>query len=906
MTIRFLILIALFLIIPGLVAGTSVVIPPGGDVFLGEEGLDVRAAVPSPYDEIAFYPPGSSPGRDIPLDVRHLEKTSFSVSPNLYSDRTGSWYQWDSRMAVPGSIAFNVREPRVSVRILQRLTMEDISSGTVPRGSDLLFQMDTNLGSIAQRPGYNPASDGIFDLLISTPGGGTLTAVETKTGSSISLTRITPQDSLQVFPAIQTGGWDTGAVGSGNYLYAAGMYTIQPKLAFNRADENLKSTSAGYNIRSASITLGSDRTTIGTRDDQVIRGHSFSVTISGTPGVPVYFWVDAGSRTGSPGDQPPMILFAQEGVSQDSPDGPYSIGSYQPTSAGGRSIRELVPREPYNGVKYYGMIVPDRNGKRTLELRTTDQTDDARYTLKVESQSGGSTVHTDEIPITVQKGSVSVATGKDVYAIGEEVRLSGHNSESCDTYLFITGPNLPSAGGRLDRPRQAVTTGNPSSFTTASGDCETWDYRLYTGELGLDAGTYTIYAVPAPVSRNNLGSVPYQTISLTLKRPYVSLMPQETEVAKGDSLTLTGMSSGVGSGTVAVWIFGRNYFRYDQASVERDGHFEYEIPAWQTSDMVAGQYVVIIQHPMTNGEFDIWPDGQRQLVLGRYPYSGAPIFRVGGPGALMGSDGANALISALNSAYIDDTYTRWDIRVMSPKINLNSTSLRQDADGPVKIWGTTNLGAGKRLLIEVSDNKFAPTRKDTRDDSYGFSGTAEIQEGVGERYFSLTVPKGKLAPGEYRVLVQGVESEATTSGLLTITQPTPAVTLQPTIRPDTPTQIENGSSNRLNESVNETPTVRSSTQLIPTISQVPQVTPVTPVQTPLSVATQVPEQSDDRMFSLVTGMGAGLLIAGLVALLVYVLRRKGDDESEDVTEEEDNGSEETEGEDNKEEKNEDT
>ncbi|WP_319578491.1 DUF3821 domain-containing protein [uncultured Methanospirillum sp.] len=872
MTIRFLIVTILLLIIPGLAAATSVIIPAGGDVFLGEEGLDVRTAVPSPYDAIAFYPPGSSPGRDMPLDIRHIETSSFTVSPSLYSDRVGSWYQWDSRRAGPGIIAFTVREPRVNVRILQRLTMEDISSGTVPRGSDLLLQLDTNLGSVLQRPGYNPTSDGLLDLLIATPGGGTLTAVETRNGGSASLTRINPQGSLQTYPSVQTGGWDTGASGGSNYLYSAGTYTVQPKLAFNRADENLKSASLGYNIRGASVTLGSDRTTIGTRDDQVIRGHSFSVTISGTPGVPVYFWVDAGSRSGSPGDQPPMILFAQEGVSQDSPDGPYSIGSYRPRSSGERSIRDLVPHEPYNGVKYYGMIVPDRNGKRTLELRTTDQTDDARYTLKVESPSGGSTVHTDEIPITVQKGSVSVATGKDSYAIGEEVRLSGHNSESCDTYLFITGPNLPSAGGRLDRPRQAVTTGDPSSFTTASGDCETWDYRLYTGELGLDAGTYTIYAVPSPVSRNNLGSVPYQTISLTLRRPYVTLKPQETEVAKGDSITLTGMSSGIGRGSVAVWIFGRNYFRYDQASVERDGYFEYEIPASQTGDMVAGQYVVIIQHPMTNGEFDIWPDGQRQLVLGRYPYSGSPIFRVGGPGALMGSDAANALISALNSAYIDDTYTRWDIRVMSPKITLDSSSLRQDADGPVVIRGTTNLGAGKRLLIEVSDNRFAPTRKDLREDSYGFSGTAEILDGKGERQFSLTVPQGRLAPGEYRVMVQAVESEATASGLLTVTQPLLEPTIVPTIRPEQPPV------SLANESAN-----LSTTFVVPTISvQVTTTpTPVETVQSPLPTATPVPVQSDDRTVSLFTGMGVGLLIAGFIGLLIYLFRRKSDDEPEE-------------------------
>lgn len=876
MTLKFFFMyLVLFLIVPSLVSATTVIIPPGGDVFLGEEGLDVRAAVPPPYDAIAFFTPGSSPGRDMPLDTRHIDTGLFAASPTLYSDRAGSWYQWDSRRGVPGSIAFTIREPRVSVRILQLNTMEDVASGTVPRGSALLIQLDTNIGSVAQRPGYNPGTDGLLDLLITTPGGGIQTSLETKRGGPVSLTRITPQESLQTFPSVQTGGWDTGASsGAGNYLYSAGSYTIQPRLSFNRVDENLKSSNQNYLIRGASVSLGSDRTKIITNLDQVIRGSSFSVTISGSPGVPAYFWVDAGSMSGSPGDQPPMILFAQDGVSQDPQDGPYFIGSYRPSSEGGRSVRDLVPREPYGGVKYYALITPDSNGKRTIELRTTEQTDDKRYTLKIETPNGGAAPRTDEISVTVQKDSVSVATGKDTYAIGEEVRLSGHNSESCDTYLFITGPNLPPGGGRLDHPRQEVRNGVPSSFTVASGDCETWEYRLHTGDLGVDAGTYTIYAVPAPVDRYNLGSVPYQTIPLTLRRPYVTLQGQETEVAKGDSLTISGMSSGYERGGVAVWIFGRNYFRYDTASVERDGQFSYKIPGWQTADMVAGQYVVVIQHPMGNGEFDIWPDAQRQLVLGRYPFAGAPIFRVGGPGALMGSDAANALITALNSPYNDDTYTRWDIRVTSPKITLSSSSLKQVAGSPVVIEGTTNLGAGKRLLIEITDNRFIPTLKGDRQESYGYSGTAEIIPGVGDRTFSLTVPPGRLIPGEYRIFIQAIESEATTSGLLLITAPEPVPSLT-----GIPAQ---------NLTLNRTPNITLNNMVTlttqPTLFQTVNVTPVITVMTPVSPVVS----SESRLVPLVSGIVVGLLIAGLIMGIVYLLRRKRSviEETQEETEEE--------------------
>ncbi len=764
-----LIFLLLLLFITPILAETTTV-QAGGDVFIGEDGLNIKDAVPSPYDSIAYFPPGSSPGRDVPLDTRQIGDALFSVTPSLFMDRTGSWYQWNSKTGTPGSIAFNVREPRVTLRILRFDTQEDVSTGNVIRGTPLLIQVDTNTGIISQRPGFNPQTDSIIDLQITTPHGGTLSGIETKNGGSISLNKLIPQGSLPTFPSGSTGGWDTGARNGEGILYSAGTYTIKPKLTFNRIDDNLKTVDRPFIINSASVTIGSDITKIVSSSDSVTRGNSFTVTITGNSGVPVYLWVNAPNKSGGPGDQPPMILFAQDGVKQDNPEGPYSIGSYMPSSGNGKRLIDLVPKEPYKGVKYYAEVTPDRNGIRTVELRTNEQTAEAKYTIKIESGSDtGSQKKSDEVSVSVVKGSMKVTAPQSTYTIGEEVRLSGTNTESCDTYLFITGPNLPSGGGKLTDPKTEVRTGDPSTFTIASGDCETWNYTLYTGELGLDAGTYTIFAVPSPVSRNNLNSIPYQTISLTLQKPVISAKPQENEVAKGDSLSISGKSSGAAGKKVAIWIFGKNFFWYDEESVERDGQFEYKITDRQTSSMEPGQYVVIIQHPMSNGQYGIWPDAKRELVLGRYPYEGAPIFRIGGPGSLKGPDAANALISALESPNIGDQYSRWDIRVTNPKITIDAASYQQVAGKPMEISGTTNLGVGKRLLLEVSDNSFGPTNKNDRSKSSGYSESTKVQDTPnGTRIFSFTIPPDRLSPGEYRMSVQGVETEVMASGLLVV------------------------------------------------------------------------------------------------------------------------------------------
>ncbi len=49
-----------------------------------------------------------------------------------------------------------------------------------------------------------------------------------------------------------------------------------------------------------------------------------------------------------------------------------------------------------------------------------------------------------------------MAAGTQNYFLGEEVKFTGTNSETDFTYLFITGPNLPSVGGQMTDPRKAV------------------------------------------------------------------------------------------------------------------------------------------------------------------------------------------------------------------------------------------------------------------------------------------------------------------------------------------------------------------------------------------------------------------------------------------------------------------
>ena len=83
---------------------------------------------------------------------------------------------------------------------------------------------------------------------------------------------------------------------------------------------------------------------------------------------------------------------------------------------------------------------------------TGANTDDKKYTIRVENNFAGQ-YKSDEVDVKVEQGTVTVvAAGDQSYFLGQEVKLSGTNSETDTVYLFITGPNLPANGGLMTDP----------------------------------------------------------------------------------------------------------------------------------------------------------------------------------------------------------------------------------------------------------------------------------------------------------------------------------------------------------------------------------------------------------------------------------------------------------------------
>jgi hypothetical protein len=467
-------------------------------------------------------------------------------------------------------------------------------------------------------------------------------------------------------------------------------------------------------------------------------------------------------------EQPPKMKVGQAGVTL----GDATAGAH--VFSGDRTVAGDVPAVPSGTTNpWYARVVTDDNGRRTVGFSTDQLTRDQSYTIRVETLDTSTVASKyDTVSLTIAQGSVTLTTAApQSFYLGEEVVLSGANTDSETTYLFITGPNLPRGGARLT-DMASVVSGDAGTFTTTTVNADdTWEYRWATANINIDTGSYSIYSESSPNNRDNLGGTEYASTSVVTQRPFVTANATAATVAKGDILAITGVAEGKPVPGVAIWLFGINYYSRTTQSVHDDSTFRYELGRGTTRDLASGQYFAVVQHPMSNGIFDVDEvvDGGITRV---YDASGN-FFVAAGPGRLLGSDAANALVNLISGPYIDDTYTKMTFAVEEVSLRFSIADIRPG--DPLTINGTTNLAAGDSLLITVTSTSFEPTSKSQPSGFSGLSGQTTVQRGEGgQNTFNFTADTTSLAIDTYQVKVESPDAGASQTATLHVTNETGA------------------------------------------------------------------------------------------------------------------------------------
>jgi hypothetical protein len=263
-------------------------------------------------------------------------------------------------------------------------------------------------------------------------------------------------------------------------------------------------------------------------------------------------------------------------------------------------------------------------------------------------------------------------------------------------------------------------------------------------------------------------------------------------IANGDSVFIHGIATGQPRNGLQLWIISHNYLKVTTIPVNDDNTYEYELKPADTRNLAPGQYFFLVQHPMMNGQFDIIYDRVSGTIINRQLGNGAgmDIFTISGTGSLQGPDSAQALVNAIGSQDIDDTFATYSFYISPPTALINPIGDHYVGD-KFTIAGSTNLAVGDDLMVDVTSSSFTPTQKAQSGEFSGLSHVVKVVPGSGGyNRWSIDVDATAFKPDEYIVKVSGIIQDVTASTYFTIlpgSPPTSAPT--PVMITDTSTAV---------------------------------------------------------------------------------------------------------------------
>jgi len=379
------------------------------------------------------------------------------------------------------------------------------------------------------------------------------------------------------------------------------------------------------------------------------------------------------------------------------------------------------------------------------------------------------------VSFTVAEGELTAEADKESYFLGSKVILSGINTGGNPLYFYIEGTNYPYA---------------PFIGINADINGNEWEVEIEGSvftNAKLDAGTYTIYVTTdgANIAKDNLEN--YATASVALKQPFLTAEAEANIIAKGETLKITGIAESAAN--VTYYVFGTNFFKTGVANVDATDS-SYTIKVDTKGQMDAGQYFVVVQHPMYDKVYEIAPfpygavvnatltgdaktaaEKNLTLAIAELGYNivlnsadaakvndtgvavakngvdfGLNVTSVESPNSVLfntkdrqSSNAAEALCQALDDQNIDDIYVKLSFMVASPMATMDPVASEVVKGEKLTVSGTSNYPAGEPVTVQMASTAFGAIPKESVNSASFIAITTKVQEdGTWEVTFDTT------------------------------------------------------------------------------------------------------------------------------------------------------------------------
>ena len=201
-------------------------ITQGDVIFIGEESLDISAAMGSDT-QIGWWASSADITTTSPTIAIDLTSriTSFMVNPSEFSGFTGNWYRLNNEGKSDGS-AFSVVEPQLDIKAEDTTVQVDETLKWIPTGDDIQFRIDNNLAQMTYQRGSPP----LITIKVQGPEGGIYSALYNAGGAPTSIVDI-PVTSNRFYTGTL---WNMGD----SARYSPGTYTIWAECNVNNMNDN--------------------------------------------------------------------------------------------------------------------------------------------------------------------------------------------------------------------------------------------------------------------------------------------------------------------------------------------------------------------------------------------------------------------------------------------------------------------------------------------------------------------------------------------------------------------------------------------------------------------------------------------------------------------------------------------